>query len=79
MTLWLCLHCELVFSFNWADMLKNVDKYVDKCSKLWISGSPSFRGKYPSRRGEGREERRGGPLRSPAVPIKDGDSDEFED
>jgi len=39
-------------------MLENVDKYVDKCSKLWISGFPSFRGKSISvgarvvRRGE---------------------------
>src|SRR5438132_3749545 len=34
---------------------------------------PSLRGEYPSRRGEGGWDGRGGPLWSPAVPLKDGD------
>jgi len=39
----------------------------------WVqNGPPSFLWKYPNRRGEGGEERRGGPLWSPAIPQKDG-------
>ncbi len=39
------------------------------CQQLEKGGSPSFRGKYPSRRGESGEEWLGGPLWSPVVPL----------
>src|SRR5215831_7844139 len=38
----------------------------------YISGPPSLQGKYPQRRGEGGRAGKGGPLWSPAIPLKDG-------
>src|SRR6266516_6443776 len=43
----------------------------------WNGCSPSFWRKSPSRRGEGGEERLGGPLWSPAVPLNDLDPNDW--
>src|SRR6266568_8288162 len=43
-------------------------------TRMLHTDSSSFRGKYPSCRGEGGDEWLGGPLWSPAVPLKDIDA-----